>query len=186
MRGMVRRGGALRYLRASRSVRRLRGVRGEARCRGGRRRDDAVPYLVRVFASTRHILLFFSLPSLLTTPNNTSHAHYTHRCQKEGQINTCHEVACEPCAVCAEEVALRATGPMVSAELAEAATIAAARDVASPVMSYDDADGTPPLAAALCVHCNRPLIVAVHSLTLTGAPHAEVGCECVVYEGLMQ
>ena len=36
--------------------------------------------------STRHILLFFSLPSLLTTPNNTSHAH-THTQVPEGGPN---------------------------------------------------------------------------------------------------
>ena len=167
MRGMVRRGGALRYLRRGRSVRRLRGVRGEARCRGGRRRDDAVPYLVRVFA--QHAPSYSSL-SLLTpttpphnSPPNTSHAH-THRCQKEGQINTCHEVACEPCAVCAEEVALRATGP-ISAELAEAATIAAARDVASPSMSYDDADGIRPSQPPCVCTVTCLLIVAVHSLS---------------------
>ena len=144
-------------------MRRLRGVRGEARCRGGRRRDDAVPYLVRVFAHAPHFIILLSPFTTHHTQQHLSRSH-THRCQKEGQINTCHEVACEPCAVCAEEVALRATGP-ISAELAEAATIAAARDVASPAMSYDDADGTPPLAAALCVHCKCPLIVAVHSLS---------------------
>ena len=100
---------------------------------------------------TARATFYYSSLSLHYSPHPTTPLTLTHtrRCQKEGQINTCHEVACEPCAVCAEEVALRATGP-ISAELAEAATIAAARDVASPAMSYDDADG---------------------------APHAEVGCE---------